>query len=78
MGKVQIDSFLLSQWGYLEFIFIELFIDMSFTFHKTFVQIAEIDWLPGRQKGLMFEKNVKIPLLRNHKVDEADTLHTCL
>ena len=30
-----------------------------FTFHKTFVQIAEFDWLPGRQKGIFFRKNVK-------------------
>ena len=29
------------------------------------------------KKGLIFEKKVK-NLLRNHKVDEADTLHICL
>ena len=48
-------------------------------FHLSFVQIAEFDWLPGRQKRLVFEKNVKNNLLlRNHKVDEADNFHTCL
>ena len=44
IGKLEIDSFLLSQKGYLEFIFTELLIDMSSTFHKTFVHITEIDW----------------------------------
>ena len=46
-------------------------------FHGTFVEIAEFDWFAVRQKGLIFEKNVK-NLLRNHKLDEADNLHTCL
>ena len=39
--------------------FKEMFIDMSSTFHRTFVQIAEFDWLPGRLEGLMFEKMFK-------------------
>ena len=43
MGKVKIYYFL-SQWGYLEFIFTEMFIE-------SFVQIAEFDWVPGQQKG---------------------------
>ena len=42
MGKVKIYNFL-SQWGYLEFIFTEMFIE-------SFVQIAEFDWVPGQQK----------------------------
>ena len=46
-------------------------------FHKTFGQIAEFDWLPGRQRGLIFVKMLK-NLLRNRKVDKADTLHTNL
>ena len=46
-------------------------------FHKTFVQIAEFDWLPGLQKGLIFVKMLKNLLLRDRKVDKADTLHTC-
>ena len=51
----------LSQLGYLEFMFTEMFIEMltemlqkyllSSTFHMSFVQITEFDWLPGRQKG---------------------------
>ena len=28
-------------------------------FHISFVQIAEFDWLPGRQNGYILEKNVK-------------------
>ena len=27
--------------------------------HMVFVQITEFDWLPGRQKRLLLEKNVK-------------------
>ena len=46
-----------------------------FMFHKTFVQIAEFDWLPERQKGSIFKINVK-NLLRNHEGDEAKSLHT--
>ena len=46
-------------------------------FQKTFVQIAEFDWLPGRQKGLIFEKIFKY-LLRNRNGDEAEIWHTCL
>ena len=43
-------------------------------------RIAIFDWLPGRPKGLIFERKkvLKNLLLRNYKVDEADTLHTCL
>ena len=36
MEKVKIDNFYLSQWGYLEFIFIEMFIEKSSTFHMSF------------------------------------------
>ena len=49
-GKVKIDIFL-SQWGYLDLFFTKIFIELSFIFHMAFVQIAEYDWLPGRQKG---------------------------
>ena len=47
-------------------------------FHTTFVQIGEFDWLSARQKGSIFVKMFKNLLLRNHKGDEAETLHTCL
>ena len=55
-----------------------MFIESSTTFHMTFVQIGEFDWLSGRQKGLNFVKMFKNLLLRNHKGDEAETWHTCL
>ena len=35
-------------------------------FHITFVQIAEFNWLPERQKGLVFETILNY-LLRNHE-----------
>ena len=47
-------------------------------FRTTFVQIGKSDWLSGRQKGSIFVKIFKNLLLRNHKGDEAETLHTCL
>ena len=37
-----------------------MFIDKSSTFHMTFVQISEFDWLLGRQKGSIFVKMFKI------------------
>ena len=43
-----------------------------------FVQIAEFNWLPGGLKVYTFRKKLNNYLLRNHKVDEADTFHTCL
>ena len=51
MGKEEIDNYFLSHWGYFEFFFTEMFIELSSTFHMTFVQIGEFDWLSGRQKG---------------------------
>ena len=55
-----------------------MFIELFSTFHLTFVQIGEFDWLPGRQKGSIFVKMFKNLLLRNHMGDEAETWHTCL
>ena len=55
-----------------------MFIEKSSTFHMTFVQIGEFDWLSGRQKGSIFVKMFKNLLLRNHIGDEAGTWHTCL
>ena len=35
----------------------------------TFVQIAVFDWLPGQQKGLIYNKKKNVQnLLRNHKI----------
>ena len=62
----------------MEFFFTEMFIELSSTFHITFVQIGVFDWLSGRQKGSIFVKMFKNLLLRNHKEDEAETWHTCL
>ena len=55
-----------------------MFIEKSSTFHLTFVQIGEFDWLSVRQKGSIFVKMFKNLLLRNHKGDEAEPWHTCL
>ena len=71
-------TFFLSHWGYLEFLFTEMFIENASTFQMTFVQIGEFDWLSGRQEGSIFVKMFKNLLLRNRKGDEAETRHTCL
>ena len=42
--------------------------------HMNFVQIAEFDWLLWHHNMENIFKNL---LLRNHKGDEAETLHTC-
>ena len=61
----------------MDFYFTEMFIDWPSSFHTTFVEIGEFDWLSGRQKGSIFVKMFK-NLLRNHMGDEAETWHTCL
>ena len=64
--------------GIVGIFFTEMFIEYSSTFHTTFVQIGEFDWLSARQKGSIFVKMFKSFLLRNNKKDEAETWHTCL
>ena len=76
MGKEEIDNFSVSL-GIFGFFFTEMYIELSSTFHTTFVQIGEFDWLSARQKGSIFVKMFKNLLLRNHEWDEAETWHTC-
>ena len=45
--------------------------------YVSYVQIIEFIWLPGQQKGLILEQMLK-SLLKNHKVDQADTFHALL
>ena len=76
MGKEETDNrfcFIGDIWIFLQKCLLSLF-----TFHTTFVQIGEFDWLWGRQKGSIFVKMFINLLLRNHKEDEAETWHTCL
>ena len=54
-----------------------MFIEYSSTFHTTFVQIGEFDWLSGWLKGSIFVKMFKDLLLINHKGEGAKTSHTC-
>ena len=49
MGRVEIDNFSVSM-GIFGFLFTDMFIEKSSLLHMTFAQIAEFDWLPGRQK----------------------------
>ena len=76
MGKEEIDNFFCLIGDILIF-FSERFIEYSSTFHMTFVQFGEFDWLSGRQKGSIFVKMFKNLLLRNHMGDEAETWYTC-
>ena len=63
MGKVEIDNFCQVIGDILIFFFTEMFIEESSTFHMTFVQIVEFDWLSGREKGSIFVKMFKNLLL---------------
>ena len=76
MGKVEIDIFSVSL-GIFGFFLTEMFIEYSSTFHTTFVQIGEFDWLSGWLKGSIFVKMFKNLLLINHKGEGSKTLHTC-
>ena len=76
MGKVEIDHFF-CLIGDIWIFFTQMFIEYSFTFRTTFVQIGEFDWSSGRLKGSIFVKMFKYLLLRNHKGEGAKTLHTC-
>ena len=78
MGKEEIDNFFCLIGDIWNFIFTEMFIELSSMFRTTFVQIGESDWLSGWQKGSIFVKMFKDLLLRNHKGDEAETTQTCL
>ena len=49
MGKEEIDN-IFCLIGDIRIFFTEMFIEKSSTFHMTFVQIGEFDWLSGRQK----------------------------
>ena len=51
MEKVKVHIIFLAQRVYLEFIFTEMFIELSSMFRMVFAQITEFDWLSGRQKG---------------------------
>ena len=50
MGKEEIDNFFCLIGDILNF-FTEMLIEWSSTFHMTFVQIGEFDWLSGGKKG---------------------------
>ena len=71
IGKEEIDIFFCLIGDILKIFFTEMFIELSSTFHMTFVQIGEFDWLSGWQKGSIFVKMFKNLLLRNHIGDEA-------
>ena len=73
MGKEEIDNFFCLIGDIWNFFFTEMFIEKSSTFHTTFVQIDEFDWLSARHKGSIFVKMFKNLFLRNHKGYEAET-----
>ena len=77
MGKEEIDNFF-CLIGDIWIFFTGMFIESSSRFHTTLVQISEFDWLSARQKGSIFVKMFKILILRNRKMNEAETRHTCL
>ena len=60
MEKSENCQLLLSCWRYFNFVFAEMFIEQSSTFHVTFVLILYFDWLQGPHIGQNFEKHSKI------------------
>ena len=60
MEKCENFQFLLSCCRYLNFVFAEMFIEKSSTFHVTCVLILHFDWLQGPHIGQSFEKHLKI------------------
>ena len=77
MEKSKNCQFLLSCWRYLNFVFAEMFIELSSMFHVTFVLILHFDWLQGPHIGQNFKKTFKNLLLKNCQGDEPYTLYTC-
>ena len=59
MEKSETCQFWLSCWRYLNFVFAEMFIGLSSTFHVSFVLILYFDWLQGPHIGQNFEKNIQ-------------------
>ena len=58
--------------------FTEMFIELSTTFHMTFVQSFNSIGPQVDVKGIFLKKYLNDLLLRNHKGDEDETWHTCL
>ena len=77
MGKEEIDNFYCLIGDIWNFFYRNV-IELSSTFHTTFVQIGEFDWLSALQKGSIFVTMFKNLFLRNNKGDEAETWHTRL
>ena len=67
-------TFFLSQWGYLDF-FLQKCLLSSLRFIGLLSKLLNLICCQGDKKGGKMLKNL---LLRNHKVDEADTLRTYL
>ena len=74
MGKAEIDNLFLSQWEYLDFLQ-KYLMRYALRFIRLLSKLLN---LIGCQvdKKVNISENVKKYLLRNHKVDEADTLYT--
>ena len=81
MGKEEIDNYfrLIGDiWIFLQKCLLSSPLRFIRLLSKSVIRETEFDWLLARQKGSIFVKMFKNLLLRNHKADEAETLHTCL
>ena len=71
MEKSENFQFLLSCCRYLNFVFAEMFIEKSSTFHVTCVLILHFDWLQGPHIGQNFEKKKNIQKSSSQKLSEG-------
>ena len=77
MGKEEIDNFFCligDIWIFLQ----KCLLSSPLRFIRLLSKSVNLIGCRARQKGSIFVKMFKILLLRNHKGDEAETLHTCL
>ena len=76
MGKVRINNFFLAQRVYLEFILQKCLLSSPLHFIWLLSKSLNLIGCQGDKKGRFKKKKVKN--LKNHKVGEDFTFHTCL
>ena len=77
MGKVEINNFFLSQLGYLDFLLQKWLLSSPLRFVRLLSKSMNSIGCQGT-KRVNFRKKMLKNLLKNHKVDEADTLRACI
>ena len=71
-------QFFLSQFGYLEMSFYRMYIEMSSTFVRHLSKLLKLIGCQGDKSVYFSKEMLKNLILRNHKLNEAETWHTRL